>query len=368
MVTDAKKLKKIKVCYILAYKSPNYIRTLALVDMLKACDDIELFEVRNTTKGFLRYAQTLAKLVACRIKYRPHIYILGFRGYEIFLPARLLTVGRPLIYDEFINLYDWFILEHKKFDNKSIFARVIKFYSKITLKLSARVLTDTKLNAAFSTRLHNITKDKFVSVYVGTDESTFKPVPAGQNLNKPLEVFFYGTMLPLHGLEVILEAIEKLKDKPIHFTIVGGKGTQYESKMNRYIDNKNLKNLTYKNWVEYKELPKLIADADVCLGGPFGDTSQSSKVITGKTFQFLAMAKLTLIGKISEETGFKDEDNCLIIRQGSSEQLASKIKWALENRDKLAKIGKQGRSLYEQKFSQRAQKNTLDKTIQDLVD
>ncbi len=41
----------------------------------------------------------------------------------------------------------------------------------------------------------------------------------------------------------------------------------------------------YQIWVPFDELPKHIAAADICLGGPFGDTLQSRVGWTGKTVQ-----------------------------------------------------------------------------------
>ncbi len=351
---------------MLSYGQPNYVRTLALVDMLRECADIELYEARNSTKGILRYIQTLWRLLICRLKHNPDVYILGFRGYEVFLPVRILTVGKPLIFDEFINLYDWTVLEHKKFKPNSMLALLVKWYSKLTLRLSRKVLTDTKLNAKFSSKTHSLPAEKFATIYVGTDEKTFQPVKT-KSPNEALEVFFYGTMLLLHGVEVILDAAKELKADDVHFTIIGGKGTKYEALIKSRIAADELDNIAYKNWANYEDLPGYIEKADVCLGGPFGDTSQSQKVITGKTFQFLAMAKPTLIGAIKEDVGFSDKNNCLVVDQGSVQQLAAKLKWATQNKNQLPEIGKSGRQLYEKTFSSAAQKQQLDDIVHSVI-
>ena len=95
----------------------------------------------------------------------------------------------------------------------------------------------------------------------------------------------------------------------------------------------------------------MIARADLCLGGPFGNTDQAQRVITGKTFQFLAMEKPVVIGRIKDNAGFEDRRNCLLVSQGDGEELARVILWCLENRDRLGDIGRNGRLLYDRLFS-----------------
>jgi len=125
------------------------------------------------------------------------------------------------------------------------------------------------------------------------------------------------------------------------------------------VKKKGLHNVIHHSWVNLEELPRWIARADVCLGGPFGNTGQARRVVTGKTYQFLAMAKPTVVGKIDEDNGFRDKENCLLVPQGDGQALAEAIAWALANRERLKDMGKKARNLYLERFSIRCIKASL---------
>ena len=112
-----------------------------------------------------------------------------------------------------------------------------------------------------------------------------------------------------------------------------------------------LNNVIHKKWVNYRQLPIIISESDLCLGGPFGNTGQAHRVITGKTFQFLAMGKPMVVGKIKHDYGFRDKENCLLVSQGNEKELADAILWCFENQKKLGEIGRNGLALYRTKFS-----------------
>lgn len=360
--------KKTKVCYALAYRDPKYIRTKSILNILSSIESIELIKAINNNKGMVRYLETPIKVLWVRLKYRPDVYIVGFSGYEIFWPVRLLTWPKPIIFDEFINAYDWFVKEHNKIPEGSLRAKVLRFYVKFILKSSCKVLTDTKLHAQSSSGTYGIKPDKYQVLYVGTDEELFQPVVNTDDDNKEFTVFFYGNFLPLHGVEYILGAAKKLRGLPIKFVIIGGadKNQEFE-KFNKYIKQHNLKNVEHHLWVDFYELPEYITKADLCLGGPFGNTPQSQKVITGKTFQFLAMAKPVIIGNINEDVNFINKKNCLLATQGSVEEISKYIAWAYECRVYLEDIGAKGRELFDSKFSLSAQKKVLKGLITDIM-
>ncbi|MEZ4646187.1 MAG: hypothetical protein R3E31_26280 [Chloroflexota bacterium] len=92
-------VKRIRVCYILSYYFPAYVRSQTIIDGLRKIPEVEVYTAVNTTTNFWRYAQTCINLLKIRIQHQPDQYILGFRGYELYWLIRLLTIGRPLIFD-----------------------------------------------------------------------------------------------------------------------------------------------------------------------------------------------------------------------------------------------------------------------------
>ena len=342
----------ISICYILSYHDPNYIRTRTLVNALQKMDDVQLYQARNSSKGIVRYLETLWKLIVVRISQKPDVYLLGFRGDEIFWPVRLLTLGRPLIYDHMMSPYDSLLNERKRIKKESLIEKLIYFYEKSILRHSELVLTDTTIHKEYFQRLFNLPENKILEIPVGADEDLFYArAPQGSSTGPAaFEVLFYGTFLPLHGIDVILDAASRLREYPIHFTLIGG------APSNRYyqmIQQAALENVTHIEWVDFERLPQLINQADLGLGGPFGNTGQAHRVVTGKAFQFLAMAKPVIVGELAGDYGFENKVNSLVVPQGDEKALAEAIHWAFCHKAELGQIGQQGYALYQLRYSTR---------------
>lgn len=345
-------MKTFSVCYILSYYIPDYVRTRTLVSALEKIENIKLYQARNSSKGFLRYFQTLWQLIVIRLTHNPDFYVLGFRGYEFFWVVRLLTIGKPLILDHMMSPYDSLMNEHKSVKKGGLIAKVIYLYEKSIIFSSKMILTDTLVHKEFFQKLFNISPKKILAIPVGTDEDLFH---ISQTVETPsastnFEILFYGSFLPLHGMDTILKAASLLRDYPIHFTLIGGHKANL-SIFHQMMKDLNLKNVEHINWVPFEELPALISKADIGLGGPFGNTGQAHRVVTGKTFQFLAMAKPVIIGETIVEYGFEDKLNCLMVPQGDEKALADAIYWAFQHQSELTEIGQQGYDLYHAHYS-----------------
>jgi glycosyltransferase involved in cell wall biosynthesis len=217
------------------------------------------------------------------------------------------------------------------------------------MKLTAAVMTDTESHAKLSSRLMSVNRDKYFVVPVGADETVFEQLVPTINNKGPFRVLYYGSMLPLHGLNYVLEAAIAMKPyDAIEFHIVGGK--KDTATLVKAAQTKGA-HIHYKPWVDYNELPALFLASDLTLGGPFGGTVQSQFVITGKTYQLLASACPVVVGDNQETKLFSDKKNALIIKQADPTALQQTILWAYHHPEELKQIASAGRTLYEKAFS-----------------
>lgn len=349
---DHPPMRNVSVCYILSYYIPDYVRTRTLVAALSRMDGVRLLQARNSVKGAWRYVQTLWKLVGIRILANPRIYILGFRGYELFWPVRLITAGRKLIVDHMMSPYASLVYERRALKEGGLAARLVYIYEKSVLSAADLVLTDTSVHKEYFQSLFRLPVDRVVAVPVGADEELFIPVVESDEAKRktPFEVLFYGSFLPLHGVDVILEAAARLREQPIQFRLIGGQKGSLRT-FDDTVRALRLDNVVHMDWVPMESLPRLIADADIGLGGPFGRTAQGQRVVTGKTLQFLAMGKPVIVGEGDRSFGFEDKANCLVVPQGNARALADAISWAMEHRTELRQIGQRGRDLYLSRYS-----------------
>ncbi len=340
-----------KVAVVTCYKQPDYVRAVVLRQAIAKIPGTKLYVVKNTRLSILRYFEVLWSVAKLRVRANPDTYIITFRGYEILPFMRLLCLGKQLVYDELVNPIAWATREHNKVSSTGVLSWLGRQLYKLTLAGNVQILADTPQHAAYSAKVTGLPLGRFTVVPVGTDEATFKLPTKKQTVSRSgFKVFYYGNMLPLHGIGYVCQAAEILakRGKDIEFVLVGG-GVETEQTIKQSVEKGAL--ITYERWVDYKKLTNYIYQSSVCLGGPFGVTEQSAVVVTGKAYQFIACGAPTVVGEIPDQTLFKDKDNCLLVKRGSAKSIADALLWAYEHPKQLQLIGQSGRKLYEKHFT-----------------
>lgn len=342
----------VRVCYVLAYRDPDYIRTRSLLSALRTLPDIELVLVINKHRGLGRYLEVLGRLIRSRLTHDCDIFILGFRGHEIAWLLRWIVGRRPLVLDALMSPYLALLEERKAGRLGALFAKLWRPFEACALLRANLVLTDTPLHARCYADCFGVPAERVLALPVGAvwpeAVMTTQSVRAS---GETLKVLFYGSFLPLHGWEIIVQAAARLRDLPLEFRFIGGtqrQASQLRAACARYGVDK----FTHSSWVPFDTLiTDEIPAADVCLGGPFGNTPQAQRVVTGKTSQCLAQGRATVVGKIDADYGFRDRQNCLLVQQGSPKSLADALRWAHVHREELPRIGESGRALYAERLS-----------------
>ena len=95
-------------------------------------------------------------------------------------------------------------------------ASVLQHVDRIALRRADLVVADTAQNARFLAELGEIRRDRVEVCFVGAEDRLFRP---GWQPRERFHVLFVGKLIPLHGLETILEAARLAPEIP--FRIVG---------------------------------------------------------------------------------------------------------------------------------------------------
>ena len=315
--------------------------------------------VTNSSKKILiRYLQIIWKFVRKK-KYDVDVVFVGFLGQPMIPFIRVLWRG-PLVFDAFLSLYDTLCFDRKWVSPKSIIGRLAWWVDKISCQLADIVILDTQAHADYFERTFNVPRNKLKVLFVSCDKEIFVP---RHTVNRYPTVLFYGSFLPLQGVDSIVRAAALLADTPIQFCIIGD-GLMKQS-IDKLVTQLKVPNLTFVPPVPLTHLPELIASASVCLGGHFGPSDKARRVIAGKTFQCLAMGKPTVVGDNNANrelmTHGKDAWFC---EMENPEALANAVRTLIENPELRERLGKQACKT----FIERASPDVVQEGLKEIID
>ncbi len=354
-----------KIAIITCYKQNDYVRARSLRTAFGSVPGVETIIIRNRRTGFMRFFEVPAKIIGARLTQKPDVYVITFRGYEMLLFMVLTFVRKPVVFDELVNFTEW-MEEHGRLKPGTLRYRLFRRWYGGLAGHARFILADTDAHARYSAQLNRLDGGRYRTVPVGTDEAVFYPRQPGPAKKRPFTVFYYGHMLPLHGLSYLLEAAVLLKDRPdINFRLVGGKHQGAVAAACAAAASRGAR-VEHEAWLPFNELPQAALEAGLCVGGPFGDTLQSQFVITGKTYQFLAMGAPVLVGKNRVNGSFHDKVNCLMVPQADAQAIAETVRWACQHPGEMAEIGRAGRELYDKNFSQEIINGLARQLVEDL--
>ena len=357
-----------RVCYFGAYRA-NYSRNKILIEGLRR-NGVEVVEcherlwrgiedrVRAASGGWLRPA-----FVACVIRtywrllrsYRQagayDVMVLGYPGQIDVYLARILTWLRrkPLALDVFMSLY-LIASERGLTARHPITARLIYCLEKFACSLPDRLILDTAEYVAWFQSTYGVSPERFRLVPTGADDRIFKPVKNERADDGVLRVVYYGTFIPNHGVEYIVEAAEILAaEDAIRFELIG-RGPEREKAIalaRRY----GLSNVKFVDWLEPAELLKRAASADVCLGA-FGTTPQSLITIQSKVYEGLAMGKAVVTGDAPlVRAALRHGEHVYLVERANPGALAAGLSTLQSNPALRLRLARQGRRLFSREYS-----------------
>jgi glycosyltransferase involved in cell wall biosynthesis len=280
---------------------------------------------------------------------RGSIVFLGFLAQPL-VPVAVLLRARPLAVDFFISLYDTLCLDRCVFTPGGPVGLFLKAFDRWCLRRANLLLTDTEDHADFLAETFGVARERFTVIPVSANPEIFKPMPRAPRSPEKIRVVFHATFLPLHGAEIVYAAARLLgTESHIEIEIIGTGRTS--EALDRRLDEWKLENVRRIPWIEYQQLGAALAEADICLGGHFSDNPKAGRVIPGKVYQYLAVARPVILGDTpANRRVFTHLQNAYFCETGSADDLARAI-WELSNdRSLRERIARNGYILFQEKF------------------
>ena len=312
-------------------REPAYPRNSILAKAFES-QDIELVYCMSSYHSYpARFANAFFKFLI-KVSNDCDAIFIGFLGHP-FVPIISKFVKKPILFDAFISIYDTLCFDRKVFSPHSLLGKLSFYLDKKSCNVANIVLLDTYSHIDYFSNTFSIRKDKFRRILVGADDTIFSPKRSASN-DDFFRVLYYGEFNPLHGIEYIVKAAAILKkENNIKFTVIG-KGREH-ARIIHMAKNLGTSNIQFIDWAPYKSLPDIIAQSDLGLGGHFGDSLKSKRVIAGKTYQMMAMQKPLILGRNeANKELFSDGENALMVNHSNEEELADAI-LKLKNDDNL---------------------------------
>ncbi len=294
-----------------------------------------------------RVAQAYLALIRKFWKIPPYdVLLVGYPG-QLDLPLAWILNRirrRPLVLNAFLSLYDTAVTDRRAVPPGSWRARLLHRLDRAACRIADLTLLDTEAQIQFFVREFNLPRDRFLRVYVGSDERYFRPQPEGPPRQR-FHVVFTGTYIPLHGVEQILEAAALVRDELVRFTLIGT-GQLIDEISNRAIGLALTNVEMIKRWMPPADLAVYLSSADVCLG-IFGTSEKAERVIPCKVFDALAMARAVVTGDSPAiRELLTNGENVLLVERGNPRALAEGIRMLKNNPVLRQRIAKQGYETY----------------------
>lgn len=240
-----------------------------------------------------------------------------------------------VIIDFFISFYDTLVHDREKFKDQGFVSNRLLWLDQFTLGKADLIIADTKHHAEYFIVNLNAERSKTMVLYLEADSTYYFPkqVPKSKSYENDFVVFYFATVLPLQGVDVVIDAITQISDDQIHFVFVGPLSQSQKDKLH------SQEKLTYYPWLDQKKLSELIAQADLCLAGHFnGSIDKARRTIPGKAYIFEAMEKEMLLGEneANKERYPQRYQKVKFVKMGSSQSLKKAILSAagVQNDDK----------------------------------
>jgi len=308
-------------------------------------------KISSGIRGIVAHFIVVSKYIFSR---KPDVVYVPYPAvFVVFLLSLLPAKLRPkrLFVDAFISLYDTVVNDRALLKERSVLARILYRIEKRAYLFSTKTIVDTPQNLDFLHATFLIDKSRLAAIPLSTDEHQFQPSVYRARAGT-CRVLFVGTLVPLHGIQTILDAAALLSGRhDITFKIIGD--GQEAGRIEHWLSNNPAALQWERKWLPSASIAKEIGQADICLG-IFGNGNKTRRVCPFKIYAYAGIGRPIITGDtdwteaLRQQTGEQFFETTPV---GNAEQLAKMIVRLADDSGLRENLALASRKLYERHLS-----------------
>lgn len=325
-----------------SYRTQNLIKILLDNDhKIYYCSIVSL-RYSGSMKFLHRIRRKIFKSLQSIITFPTKIFLL-FIADIVILPAmnnnRQLEFNiarlfrKKIITDYYISEYDTKVNDRGLYEegsNKAI--KLKKFDENITVNSDIVLyLNSTEAKRYSELAGVDLSKINYQVVPLCIEEKRKVELPFFTGSSDFITICWWGTYIPLHGIEKIIEAARILKDKKIDFRLyLFGNSYEKSVKYTNMVEEMSLQELVFINndytFKNGKLEEFLVRNCDIVLGN-FGDSDKAKNVLVNKLIDGVAMKAPVLTGESIAPREFFDGNNDILYSKNNPKSIAESIEY-----------------------------------------
>ena len=281
--------------------------------------------------------------------------------FLVFIAVYYKIMGKSKIILDLHDMLPEAVASNLEVNEKHIIYKLAGLIEKISIKLSDAVICTNSYDRQIILSRNNMDENKIFTIMNVPDLSLYRMTSANKadfGLNDKYVILFEGTIWKRRGLQVLIEAVNILRNQlNIHLLVVGD--GPYLDSLREMAHSMNIgPYITFTGWVDPNQLSKYVSASDLGII-PFLRTKVNERGVPNKLFEYIIHGKPVIASRLKGMNSVFDDDEIIFFEPGNPQDLAKKIKWCFNNEDLVFETVQKARSRYEQEYNWNKMKNEL---------
>jgi len=348
-------------CVIGSYRAQNIIKAISDAGIAFTYTPAAYGSPQTKNKYFrkaltLFWAALTAPFRLILIAHSSHVFVLPMNTSAISIAEAVIgkLLRKKIIVDYYISQYDTLVNDRKLFSKDSLRGKLALFKDRSLLKIADIVIFLNEAESAYYQKVAGINAssatDRIIPLCIDYKRELFQKEHQESEF---FNVCWWGTYIPLHGLENLIKAFSHVRNDKAKLYIFGDsdeKAAPYVS----LIETLGLSDrVIVRNDCSFsngKLAPFLKQNCDLAIGN-FGSSDKAKTVLVNKLVDALSLGIPCLTMKTSATAELIADNEGLIIVDPTPEGIACQIEKYAHDRPALQAIGQAGKAKYLDLFS-----------------